>query len=263
MPGLRLDSALVRRGLIESRTKAHRRIEAGDVLVNGVPTRKASWLVEDGDTLEVQGGVDPVGRGAFKLDAALDEWGIDPAGRHCVDLGASTGGFTEVLLARGAEKVVALDVGHDQLHPKLRADSRVISREGVNVRDLTPDMWGQIGVENVSLVVADLSFISLTNVIPAVVASLGLCEWVCLVKPQFEVGRKNISEGIAKDPGSHERAIHAVVEVATSAGLQCRGIMMSPITGEAGNREYLCWLGPTHSGNQTQWTLDIHSLTHS
>lgn len=262
MSGLRLDSAIVQRGLVESRTKAQRRIEAGDVMVNGVIVHKPSWLTHHDDRIEVTGRVDPVGRGAIKLEAALDEWGIDPSNRHCVDIGASTGGFTEVLLERGAKGVVAVDVGHDQLHERLRSDQRVISREGVNVRDLTPEMWADIGVPDVSLVVADVSFISLTQVIPPVVAAVGLCDWVCLIKPQFEVGRQNISDGIAKSPDSHERAIRGVLDAALACGLDGAAIMVSPITGEAGNREYLCWLRPIDSGNQTQWSLDIHTVTH-
>jgi 23S rRNA (cytidine1920-2'-O)/16S rRNA (cytidine1409-2'-O)-methyltransferase len=263
MPEVRLDNAIVLRGLVESRTKAKRRLAAGDVVVNGVVTSKPSMLVKESDTIEVQGGVDPVGRGALKLAPALDQWGIDPHSRTCLDLGASTGGFTEVLLGLGAQQVVALDVGRDQLHPRIAKDPRVLQRDGVNAKELTVAVWAEIGVDNVSLVVADLSFISLTQIISPVVSAVGLCDWVCLIKPQFEVGRERISEGIAKQADSHDKAILAVLAHARESGLHSAGIMRSPITGEAGNTEYLCWLSPTERGNQTQWSLDIHTLTHS
>ena len=260
---MRLDQALVHRGLVETRNKAGRRIAGGDVLLNGVTELKPSTLVADRDNLEVRGGADFVGRGAVKLLAAVDHWGIDPGGRRCLDLGASTGGFSEVLLMRGASHVVALDVGHGQLHPTLVADDRVLVVEGVNARDATKKGWSELGIYGVSLVVADLSFISLTQVIPAVVETLGPVEWVALLKPQFEVGRERLSQGIAKEADAHQTAIEAVVAVAEAAGLYLWGLMSSPITGEAGNREYLCWFGPTSRENQTQWSLDIHSLTHS
>ena len=260
---MRLDRALVHRGLVESRTKAGRRIGAGDVLLNGAVEVKPATQVADQDRLDVRGGADFVGRGALKLQAALDHWGINPAGRRCLDLGASTGGFSEVLLMRGASHVVALDVGHGQLHPRLVADDRVLVVEGVNARDATKKVWSEIGINGVSLVVADLSFISLTHIIPPVVDALGPVEWVALLKPQFEVGRERLSQGIAKEADTHQSAIEAVVDVAKDAGLYLWGLMHSPITGEAGNREYLCWFGPTRRANQTQWNLDIHTLTHS
>ena len=263
MPTERLDQALVSRGLVGSRTKAQRRIAQGDVLVNDVTIDKPATPVGEGDRLEVRGGDDFVGRGAYKLAAALDEWSIDAGGTRALDLGASTGGFTQVLLERGATHVVALDVGHGQLHPSLAGDERVLVVEGENARALSAARAVELGIEGISLVVADLSFISLTQVITAVVAAVGATQWVCLIKPQFEVGRERISHGIAKEADTHEQAILSVLAVAAESGLYPQGVMVSPITGEAGNREYLCWLSPIGRQNQTQWSLDIHSLTHS
>ena len=262
MSSARLDQALVERGLCESRTKAKRRIEAGDVRVNRQVVLKVAHVVGAHDQIELSGGGDFVGRGALKLLAALDSFGIQPGRYVCVDLGASTGGFTEVLLLRGAQRVFAIDVGHGQLHESLVADPRVVCLEGVNARELTASWWAERGAPRVDFVVADLSFISLTQVIPAAQAVLRSPQWVCLVKPQFEVGRTRIREGIAGDPADHERVLTAVVEVAGSAGLYPAGVMASPVTGEAGNREYLCWFTSRESLNPTQWGLAIHDATH-
>lgn len=263
MANQRLDQALVARGLVETRTKAQRRIDSGDVAVDGVVATKPSLSVRGDSVIEILGQRDYVGRGAHKLLAALEKWGLSVEGSLAVDLGASTGGFTEVLLERGARHVVAIDVGRDQLHSSLRADSRVTLCEGVNARYLDRQWWEDTHGGGVEWVVADLSFISLTQVIPAVAGALGPSSWIVLVKPQFEVGRTALSEGIAVDPDGHERAVQAVLNSAESSGLFMQGIMPSPITGEAGNREYLCWLSPTPGENQTQWSQQIHEVTHS
>ncbi len=147
MPSMRLDQALVSRGLVESRTKAQRRIDAGEVSVDGVTQTKHALPVGEESTIELHGGDDYVGRGALKLLGALDHWGISVEGASVIDLGASTGGFTQVLLERGAQRVVALDVGHGQLHPSLVADERVTLCEGINVRYLDPQWWSALGVE--------------------------------------------------------------------------------------------------------------------
>jgi 23S rRNA (cytidine1920-2'-O)/16S rRNA (cytidine1409-2'-O)-methyltransferase len=262
MSSQRLDQALVLRGLVDTRTKAQRRIAAGEVLVDGVVAAKPSMTIADSDSLELLGDRGWVGRGALKLLAALDAWDIDVVDALAVDLGASTGGFTEVLLDRGAKHVVAIDVGRDQLHSSLVDDERVTLCEGVNARYLDSSWWETTHGGQVDWVVADLSFISLTQVIGPVVAALGTCPWIALVKPQFEVGRTGISEGIAEDPAGHERAIASVLASAEASGLHLQGIIASPITGEAGNREYLCWLSPTPGENQTQWSQHIHELTH-
>jgi len=260
---MRLDSALVTRGLVDSRTKAQRRIHAGDVLVDGVVVTKMSWNVDEGAHIEVTGSPDYVGRGARKLVAALDEWGIDPTGLLAVDIGASTGGFTQVLLERGAARVIAIDVGHGQLHPNLAGDSRVDSHEGFNIRDITSSWWSERVGHKPGLITIDVSFISLTQVIPVVVEALGHCDWIALVKPQFEVGKGGVKEGIVTNPDLRESALMAVLEAAVESGLGVRALMASPITGESGNTEFLCWLSPTHGRNPPQWSEHIHQLAHS
>ena len=262
MTSRRLDQALVSLGLTESRTKAQRRIAAGDVLVNGVVETKPSQRVAEADTLHLKGGADYVGRGALKMEAALSHWPVSPDGKLCVDIGASTGGFTEVLLSRGARHVIALDVGHGQLHPSLDADSRVTRCDGVNIRDVSSHWWEGLSTQAPELIVVDVSFVSLTHVFPSAVALWPDADWIALVKPQFEVGRAQIIGGIAANPDDHERAVHAVLDHARRLGLHVRGVMASPVTGEAGNREYLCWLSPTAEENPPEWGPEIHRLTH-
>lgn len=259
---MRLDSALVARGLVDSRTKAQRRIRAGDVLVEGVTVMKPSAEVSEDAAIELIGSPDYVGRGALKLLAALDCWELDPTGWSALDIGASTGGFTQVLLERGASRVVALDVGHGQLHPDIRDDSRVESREGINVRELTASWWDQEIGARPELITCDVSFISLTHIIPVVVAAVGACEWVALIKPQFEVGKGGVKDGIVQRAELRDEAIRSVLECASREGLGIGGLMASPITGESGNREYLCWLSPTHGRNPSEWSEQIHELAH-
>lgn len=260
---MRLDSALVARGLVDSRTKAQRRIRSGDVTVEGVVVTKTSHEVADDVAIEISGAPDYVGRGALKLLAALEVWDIDPRGRLTLDIGASTGGFTQVLLERGASRVVAIDVGHGQLHSVLRDDPRVDSFEGINVRDIAREWWErEVGLMP-SLIVSDVSFISLTQIIPGVVEALGACDWIALIKPQFEVGKGGVREGIVTDPELRASAMESVLEYAVTVGLQTRGLIASPITGESGNQEYLCWLSPTHGRNPPQWSEQIHELAHS
>jgi len=260
---MRLDSALVARGLVDSRTKAQRRIRGGDVTVEGIVVTKTSHEVADDIAIEISGAPDYVGRGALKLLAALEEWDIDPSGMLALDIGASTGGFTQVLLERGASRVVAIDVGHDQLHSLLRGDPRVDSFDGTNVRAITRDWWQrEVGLMP-SLIVSDVSFISLTQIIPGVVEVLGGCDWIALIKPQFEVGKGGVKEGIVTNPELRASAMESVLECAVTVGLQTRGLMASPITGESGNQEYLCWLSPTHGRNPPQWSEQIHQLAHS
>ena len=259
----RLDQALVTRGLVESRTKAQRRIDAGDVSVGGSIQTKHAFPVDDDAAIVMSGEEDYVGRGALKLLAALDEWNLDVRGSTSIDLGASTGGFTQVLLERGAREVVAVDVGHGQLHPSLVGDPRVTLCEGVNARYLTSEWRESLGLASIDWIVADLSFISLTHIFGPVTEALGPASWVCLVKPQFEVGRTGVTGGIVTDPASHVDAVKAVIHAAGECGLFLAGLMSSPITGEAGNREYLCWFTPTRGRNQTQWSEHIHHVTHS
>jgi 23S rRNA (cytidine1920-2'-O)/16S rRNA (cytidine1409-2'-O)-methyltransferase len=235
----RLDADLVRRGLATSRTEAQQLIGAHRVTVNGAVAEKASRQVAIGDQLLIAGPPPKyVGRGGLKLDHALDEFGLDVAGRRALDAGASTGGFTDCLLQRGAAEVVAVDVGHGQLHERLRADPRVTNLERTNVRHLTPDAIGG----RVELVVGDLSFISLTLVIGPLV---GVCQpgapMVLLVKPQFEAGRAEVSRGrgVITDPAVHARVRDEVAAAFVAAGCVVHAWVDSPITGADGNHEFL------------------------
>lgn len=252
---LRLDVALVDRGLVESRTKARRLIHEGQVLVGGVIADKASRTVEPGADLKLLSTDRDVGRGAKKLRAALNHWSVEVEGASCVDIGASTGGFTQVLLEHGAKTVVALDVGHDQLHTRVREDSRVISLEGVNALDITSDWWGSQDLPaDVSVVVVDVSFVSLTQLAPILIDCFGVgCTYVFLVKPQFEVGRGGVKNGVVVDISRRERALHDVVQVLSGAGLPIGGVMESPLRGEKGNVEYLVLAGGTSSSHPAEW----------
>ncbi|HEY2330396.1 MAG TPA: TlyA family RNA methyltransferase [Acidimicrobiales bacterium] len=241
MPGprRRLDAELVRRGLAPSREQAQGDISAGRVLVAGATAHKPARLVAPEEPIRLLGdGPRFVGRGGEKLDAALVRFGIDPTGRRAVDAGASTGGFTDCLLQRGASSVVAVDVGYGQLHERLRADPRVDNRERTNVRTLEP---GSIG-DPVDLVVADLSFVSLRTVLPALVAlATAGADLVLLVKPQFEAGRAEASRGrgVIRDPLVWRRVLEEVRAAASEAGSAMMAVMVSPITGADGNREFL------------------------
>jgi 23S rRNA (cytidine1920-2'-O)/16S rRNA (cytidine1409-2'-O)-methyltransferase len=235
----RLDAELVRRGLVPNRAEAQQAVAAKRVLVNGAVAEKPARLVAAGDALTVAGPPPRfVGRGGEKLDAALERFGVDVDGRRVLDVGASTGGFTDALLSRGAREVVALDVGHGQLHVRLRDDPRVTVLERTNIRSATIDTIGG----PVDAVVADVSFISLTKIIPTLVT---LCHpgapMVLLVKPQFEAGRAEASRGrgVITDPAIHDRVrgeIEAALEVAGSSVVAW---MESPIRGSEGNQEFL------------------------
>lgn len=248
----RLDAELVRRGLARSRRQAGELIAAGRVHVDGAPAVRPATPVDELRVLVV--GEDPddpgyASRAGHKLAGALDAWapaGLAVAGRDCLDAGASTGGFTDVLLRRGARRVVAVDVGHGQLRPELAADPRVEVREGVNVRglrsgDVTPPP---------SLVVADLSFISLRLVLAALAAVAAAdADLVVLVKPQFEVGRERLgSGGVVRDPVARRDAVLGVLDAATAAGLAGVGLVASPLPGQDGNVEYFCWLRGVAAG---------------
>ena len=237
----RLDQLLVEKGLVESREKARRVLLAGGVRVDGQPAGKPGTMVPLDCTLTVPEPPRYVGRGGLKLEAALDAFGIQPAGLRCLDVGASTGGFTDCLLQRGAAEVVAVDVGHNQIHWKLRADPRVEVREGVNARLLQP---GDLGPP-FALSVADVSFISLTLILPAVFALLQPeAPMIALVKPQFELAREDVGRGgIVRSPELHARAVDKIrsfVESGDSARFE--GVIDSPIEGAAGNREFLVHL---------------------
>lgn len=237
----RIDKVLVERGLVESRTKAQALVMAGVVLVNEQRVAKPSDLVPTDAEIRVKGNEDPassyVSRGGVKLESALRNFDIDVRDLVCLDIGASTGGFTDCLLQRGARRVIAVDVGHNQLDWRLRKDPRVVVREGVNARYLkTEDFESKF-----DLAVMDVSFISATKVMPAIVDLLtDTGSLIVLIKPQFEVGRGEVgSGGIVRDPAKHARVVEEVNRVAGELGLKIGGVIQSPIPGAEGNVEFL------------------------
>ena len=237
----RIDKLLVERGLADSRTKAQALVMAGLVLVNEQRVAKPSDTTSLDAQIRLKGADDPtsryVGRGGLKLEAALREFAIDVNGLVCLDVGASTGGFTDCLLQHGAASVVALDVGHNQLDWRLRNDPRVTVREGVNARYLKPEDFSN----KFDLAVMDVSFISATKVMPALIPLLADAgRLLTLIKPQFEVGRGEVgSGGIVRDPEKHARVITEVNQAATQLGLGAAGLIESPLRGADGNREFL------------------------
>lgn len=240
----RLDQHLVRIGLAPSREQAKRLIIAGEVQIGTQVWDKPSAMVPSEAVVTVKEKPKFVGRGGLKLEGALDHFGISVEGKTCFDAGASTGGFTDCLLQRGATKVHAYDVGTNQLVWKLRSDPRVQVREKFNVRHMEPDDVG----ETVDLVVLDVSFISLTLILPAVWKILKpTADVVCLIKPQFELEREDVSKGgIVREASLHQRAVDKIRNFSEqSLGAQWRDVMDSPITGTDGNHEFLAWLQPT------------------
>lgn len=241
---LRLDMALVKRKLATSREKAKALIASGFVQVNGLTAGKASETVTGEDQISVTGQVCPyVSRGGLKLEAALSAFHLDPAGRICLDAGASTGGFTDCLLQHGARKVYAVDVGYGQLHQKLREDPRVVSLEKVNLRYLTEGMIP----EKCSFLTCDVSFISLTLIFQALGKALmpGAC-CIFLIKPQFEAGRKASGKGVVRSMAVHEQVLKKVTAQAAAQGFSVEDLMACPLQGGDGNQEFLMhgeWTG--------------------
>lgn len=238
----RLDLLLVRRGLCPSREKAQRLIMAGEVFSGGTRLDKAGQTLAGDTPLEVRAAERYVGRGALKLEGALVHFALDPSGLTCLDVGASTGGFTDCLLQHGAAKVYALDVGHGQLDWKIRRDPRVVVREHCNARHLQPaDL-----PEKVQLIVADVSFISLTLVLPPAAALLthgGMI--VALIKPQFELSRAEVGRGgVVRDDAARQKAVQKIRDFALRLGWAWGGVVDSPVAGADGNRELLCLLRP-------------------
>lgn len=259
----RLDVALAARGLARSRTHAATLIANGLVTVDGRPVVRASTKVADDQEIVVAGADHYVSRGAHKLIAALDAFEVSVDGRVALDAGASTGGFSQVLLERGARLVIAVDVGHGQLALELAREDRLFSYEGVNVRELTRESFAALVGPDLrpELVVADLSFISLAHVLPALreVAAPD-ADFVLLVKPQFEVGRSGVREGIVRDAGLRADAVGDVLWSAWDAGLGTAGVIASPIAGSHGNQEALVHL--THRGsNPTEWLETVRAVT--
>ena len=240
----RLDTVLVERGLVATRERARALILAGEVRINGQVAAKAGTAVPDGAEITLTTADHPyVGRGGLKLAHALDVFGIDVSGRRGLDIGASTGGFTDVLLQRGADRVVALDVGHGQLDWKIRSDPRVVVLERVNARALTPDALPQ-DLRLFGIVTIDVSFISLRHILPVVPPLLMAGgDVVALVKPQFEARREEVGKGgIIRDAAVQDRVVADVAAVADTVGLRQAGLTDSPITGMEGNREFLLHL---------------------
>jgi len=237
-PRMRLDQLLCERGLAESREKAKALILAGQVKVNGQRSDKAGKEIDVDAAIDVAAPPPYVSRGGYKIAKALDHWHIDPTGWICLDIGSSTGGFTDCLLQRGAARVYAFDVGTNQMDWKLRTDPRVVLREGVNARNLQPTDVA----ERSRLAVCDVSFISVTIILPALPPLL--CEdgeLVILVKPQFEVGREQVGKGgIVREPELHQQAIDRVAAAAHALGYRTEWID-SPILGAEGNKEFLLY----------------------
>lgn len=258
----RLDRVLPALSLARSRSQAADLISSGVVQLNGVPVTKAGQRVATASTVTLSR-VDPyVSRGAHKLIAALDAFDVDPSAKIVLDLGASTGGFTQVLLERDARTVLALDVGHGQMDPTVADDPRVICVEGTNARDLDPEsLAAATGVEaSPELVVADLSFISLTLILPAIALTSPRAELILLIKPQFEVGRAGVRDGIVTDPSLRVGAVHRVLAAAADAGYATAALIRSPIAGGHGNLEFLVHFVPASRADRTQWRGDIEAL---
>ena len=235
----RIDVLLVERGLLESRAKAQAAIAAGRVSLDGAWVAKGSQTVDEAASLIVEPADDWVGRGALKLAHALALWPIDVRGKVVLDVGASTGGFTEVCLRAGAAEVFAVDVGRGQLHPRVAADGRVVALEGVDARNLTPAVIDAAP----QLIVCDASFIGLAKVLPAALAlAAPAADLLALVKPQFEVGPALVGKGgVVKDEAARLKAVADVRAFLESAGWSVREVAQSPVTGGDGNVEYLLW----------------------
>jgi 23S rRNA (cytidine1920-2'-O)/16S rRNA (cytidine1409-2'-O)-methyltransferase len=247
---LRLDKALVERGLVVSRERAQAMILAGRVLVNEQKVDKPGAAIAEGAAVRLLGEeMRYVSRGGLKLEAALAHWGIDLAGRACLDVGASTGGFTDCMLQHGAVSVLAVDTGYGQIAQKLRSDARVNLMERTNARLLVPGDAEKGLPQGISFIAMDVAFISATLVLPAVIACMKFyasghssfqAECVVLIKPQFEAGRENVGKGgIVRDPAAHQLAIDRVVECVRGLGGERLEIIDSPITGMEGNKEFL------------------------
>jgi len=239
----RIDKVLVERGLAESRTRAQALIIAGQVLVREQRIDKPGQLINPSDDIRIKGETPRyASRGGIKLEAALREFNINPEGKNCLDVGASTGGFTDCLLQHGAQRVWAIDVGHNQIIWRLRQDPRVVVQEGINARNLSSDQFPV----RFEIATIDVSFISLSKVLPAVRNCLTeVADVIALVKPQFEVGKGEVGRGgIVTDPAKHRRVLDEIRQAALEIGLSGAAVIESPILGAEGNREFLMHLVP-------------------
>ena len=259
MKKVRLDQLVFDLGYTESRERAKTTIMSGLVFVNGQRADKPGMPVAPDSKIEVRGEAIPfVSRGGFKLDKALKVFPVDPAGKNCIDCGASTGGFTDVLLQHGAAKVYAVDVGYGQLAWKLRNDPRVINLERTNLRYVTAE---QIP-ERLDLAVMDVSFISIKLVLPTVrELLLPGADLICLIKPQFEAGREEVGKkGVVRDSAVHCQVIHSILNFAPQIGLSVMGLDYSPIKGPEGNIEYICHM---KNGSFEGPSLDVEAIVNA
>jgi len=252
---------LVERGLVETREKAAKLILAGDVVVDGERVDKAGALVSPEADVELRGRSPYVSRGGEKLIYALDQFNVNVVGRTCVDVGASTGGFTDCLLQRGAARVYAVDVGTGQLDQRLRRDPRVVVMEQTNARSLDPRLFA----EQPSLAVVDVSFISLEKVLPAVFGVLSpRAEVVMLIKPQFEVGRAQVGKGgVVRDPALHQQVVARLARYSVLRGWHVLGVTASPLRGPKGNREFFLHVsshGRTAANLESMITRTVEAL---
>ncbi len=257
----RLDQLLVQRGLAESRAKAQAVIMSGQVYVDGQKADKAGMAYDVEAPIEVRGEVCPyVSRGGWKLEKALETFGVDPAGWVCSDSGASTGGFTDCLLQKGAAKVFAIDVGYGQLAWKLRQDPRVVSMERTNIRYVTPEDLG----EPLDLAVVDVSFISLKLVLPTIRRLLKPTGQVlCLIKPQFEAGREKVGKkGVVRDPAVHREVLEQFLRTAAELGFTVRALTYSPVKGPEGNIEFLGHLSVEPGAGELPDLADLVAEAH-
>lgn len=256
MKKIRLDQLVYEQGFTESRERAKTTIMSGLVFVNGQRMDKPGTAIDPEAKIEVHGEALPfVSRGGFKLDKALKVFPVDPAGKICIDCGASTGGFTDVLLQHDAAKVYAVDVGYGQLAWKLRTDERVVNLERCNLRYIDKE---QIP-DSIDLAVMDVSFISIRLVLPAVKQLLKPgADYICLIKPQFEAGREEVGKkGVVRDEGVHKRVVQEILEFAESIGFSVRGLDFSPIKGPEGNIEYICHL---KNGEYPKADIDVSAV---
>lgn len=248
---MRLDKYLVEKNLVASRERAKLMIEQGKVWLNGAVVKRATREVTDDDMVDLRGqdSIPWVSRGGLKLEKALQEFGVDLNGQICLDIGACTGGFTEVMLARGAKKVYALDVGHDQLAERLKQDERVVNLERVNIRDVNQDFFA----DEIDFIAIDVSFISLKKVLPKAVTFLrpkGIV--VALIKPHFEVGKKQIKKGYVTNPILHDQVVANIRRLGADLGLGEIGFTTAPLLDEKRNQEFL--IGNVKKRN---WMLEI------
>ena len=265
LSNLRIDLLLVERGLARSRGHAADLVKAKRVLIGTREITKPSQSVAMDADITVIAADEYVSRAGLKLKGALDAFGeLEVVGKTCLDVGASTGGFTDVLLRHGASRVVAIDVGHEQFSPELVSNPRVQSFEGINAREVTLEQLRELTEDEnleIDLVVADLSFISLTLVLPAIAKLAPRSDFVLLIKPQFEVGKQSLSaSGVVSDHRLRAMAIKQVVDCCRELGLGMLGLERSELPGTHGNIEYLLWISTSQAPNQSKWTERIEQL---